>query len=324
MNVMHINQIDLNLLHIFDVLLDERSVTRAGARLGLSQSAVSHALNRLRHIFADELFQRTAQGMKPTARALEIGPRVHAALAQLQVAVSPPTFDPSTTERRFVLMAGAYACATLAANLVARLMETAPRAQLVIATAADLLEQLDSLRADFGIATPTRAPDRLAHEPLLRESLVWTVNVSHPLAAMAHVTLDDLLATPHVVIADREVAEVGRSGPGDLVLRPGWEDLGAFEAELRSRGLRRSIGVVVPDVFSALAVVRRSQMAALVPRRLALMSAQTGFLAMIEPPYPSPTVDVGLLYLRERLAEPGIHWMRDLVRQVAREVTAAT
>src|ERR1700740_2546411 len=115
---MHINAIDLNLLHIFDVLLDERSVTRAGARLGLSQSAVSHALNRLRHTFADELFRRTARGMTPTPRALEIGPRVHAALTQLQAAVSPSTFDPATTERRFVLVSGAYACAIFVPALV--------------------------------------------------------------------------------------------------------------------------------------------------------------------------------------------------------------
>src|ERR1700751_2917777 len=98
--------LDLNLLRVFDVLLEERSVTRAGARLGLSQSAVSHALNRLRHAFGDELFQRTAQGMTPTQRALEIGPRVHAALTQLQAAVSPPAFDAATTDRRFVLAAG--------------------------------------------------------------------------------------------------------------------------------------------------------------------------------------------------------------------------
>src|ERR1043165_7302553 len=107
MTQLHSPTTDLNLLRLFDVLLEERSVTRAGARLGLSQSAVSHALGRLRHNLGDDLFVRTAAGMIPTARAKEWGPPVRAALAQLQAAITPQGFDPATTDRRFVLVAGA-------------------------------------------------------------------------------------------------------------------------------------------------------------------------------------------------------------------------
>ena len=108
MNGIHFNSLDLNLLRVFDTLMEERSVTRAGERLGLSQSAISHALNRLRYALNDELFVRGPQGMHPTARAAEIGPQVHAALVQLQTAVAPADFDPPTSERRFVLAAGSY------------------------------------------------------------------------------------------------------------------------------------------------------------------------------------------------------------------------
>src|SRR5271154_770338 len=107
MNPMHIASIDLNLLRVFDVLLEERSVTKAGARLGLTQSAVSHALNRLRYHLDDELFQRNAHGMQPTPRALEIGPNLHAALSQVQSALTPADFDPGVSERRFVIVGGA-------------------------------------------------------------------------------------------------------------------------------------------------------------------------------------------------------------------------
>src|SRR5215469_3725673 len=110
--------LDLNLLRVFDVLLEERSVTRAGARLGLTQSAVSHALSRLRYHLDDELFQRDAQGMQPTRRALEIGPAVHTALAQLQSALTPADFDPKTSDHRFSVIGGAYACAVLMPALV--------------------------------------------------------------------------------------------------------------------------------------------------------------------------------------------------------------
>src|SRR6202795_1058663 len=98
MREVHFKTIDLNLLRVFDVLLEERSVTRAGTRLGLTQSAVSHALNRLRYHLDDELFQRNAHGMQPTQRALEIGPSLHAALAQLQGALTPADFNPAESE----------------------------------------------------------------------------------------------------------------------------------------------------------------------------------------------------------------------------------
>lgn len=318
---LHIQTLDLNLLRLFDVLLDERSVTRAGARLGLSQSAVSHALNRLRHSLGDDLFVRTSSGMVPTPRARDLGPPIHAALAQLQAAVTPQSFDPMTTDRRFVLVAGAYACAILIPALAARMAERAPRAELVVTLAAtDLLEQLDSRRADFVLGGATAAPDRLAQETLLHETLTWVVRAENPMPAGA-VTLEDLVSTPHVVIARDHYGfgELG-AGVGSLTLRNSWDDFGAFEAELNDRGLTRRVGVTVPDSYSALAVVRRSDMAALIPRRLAMLSLQTGLLRLIEPPYRSPRVDLSLLYLRERLAEPAMGWMRDQLRDLSAEV----
>lgn len=321
MTDLHIQSLDLNLLRLFDVMLDEGSVTRAGTRLGLSQSAVSHALNRLRHSLGDELFVRTAGGMAPTPRARELGPPIHAALAQLQAAVTPQSFDPTTTDRRFVLIAGAYACAILVPALAARVAERAPHAELVVAPSAnDQLDQLDSRRADFVLGGVAGAPERLVQETLLTESLTWVVRAENPLPAGA-VTLEDLVSTPHVVIGrDRfGFGELG-AGSGALTLRNSLDDFGAFEAELSDRGLTRRVGVTVPDSYSALAVVRRSDMAALIPRRLALMSTQTGLLRLIEPPYRSPRVDLSLLYLRERLAEPAVAWMRDQLRELAAEL----
>lgn len=311
MNDLHIQSLDLNLLRVFDVLLEERSATRAGARLGLSQSAVSHALGRLRYALNDDLFVRDPRGLKPTARSLEIGPQVHAALSQLQAAFAPPSFDPATTGRRFTIVAGAYACAVLVPELVAQMAREAPRAELVIAEAAsDLLEQLDSRRADFVIGSIDSAPERLTHEILLRESLAWIVRAENPLPRGA-ISIADLLSIPHVVISRRSVEGQGVS------MRASWEDLGAFEAALEKKGLKRQVGVTVPDTYSAMGVIRRSDMAALIPRRLAALSTQSGVMRMVEPPYPSPQVDLGMLYLTDRVADPAIAWMRGLLRSVA-------
>src|SRR3954464_8171015 len=97
------SHLDLNLLRIFEALIEERSATRAGARLGLTQSAVSHALNRLRYAVGDPLFVRGPAGMLPTPRATEIAPRIRAGLAQLQAALTPAGFTPAEADRRFVI-----------------------------------------------------------------------------------------------------------------------------------------------------------------------------------------------------------------------------
>ncbi len=317
MNEMHLASLDLNLLRVFDVLLEERSVTRAGARLGLTQSAVSHALSRLRYQLDDELFQRDAQGMQPTRRALEIGPSLHAALAQLQAALTPADFEPQASDHRFHIVAGAYACAVLAPALIAELQRQAPNVALEIAERPpDLVEQLDAGQIDFVLLGVDSAPERFARERLITEALAWVVRGGHPLCA-APATLERLVSVPHVVVQGRREPQ-GR--PTAISLRSSWEDLGAFESELAKRGLRRRVGVVAPDTFSAMTIVARTDMAALIPRRLALMSAQSGRLALIEPPYETPPVDLTLLYRKDRLAEPPIAWMRTLLAKVAASV----
>lgn len=317
MNAIH--NTDLNLLRVFDVLLEERSVTRTGARLGLSQSAVSHALNRLRFMLNDELFVRGPAGMQPTPRAVEMGPQVHAALNQLQAALAPADFDPATSERRFSVVTGAYASAILAPPIAGRLSEIAPLSELMIAELSlDVLERLDARRADFLVGSVLAAPERFARETIMTETLVWVVRAGHPLFQSRSIDMETLVSTPHIVIARNLpglIEEGGERRP--FVSRASWEDAGAFEAALASRGLTRRVGVSVPDTYTALAVAASTDMATLIPRRLALLSARGGRVRMIDPPYDSPTVDISLLYLRERLAEVAISWMHDLIRAVA-------
>jgi DNA-binding transcriptional LysR family regulator len=311
--------IDLNLLRILDVLLEERSVTRTGIRLGLTQSAVSHALNRLRYLLNDELFVRGPSGMQPTPRAVDMGPQIHAALSQLQAALAPSDFVPATSERRFVVVAGAYPCAVLVPPVVNRLAQAAPLSELIIAElASDVAERIDARRVDFTIGGVLKAPERFARETILTEELTWAVRAGHPLSERNHVDLQALVSVPHVVISRRlpGVVDDGEAR-SPVVNRASWEDNGAFEAALAANGLTRRVGVTVPDTYSALAVASRSDMATLIPRRLALLSAQSGRLALIEPPYESPAVDITLLFLKERLADPAIAWMRDVIRAAA-------
>jgi DNA-binding transcriptional LysR family regulator len=311
--------LDLNLLRVLDVLLEERSVTRTGSRLGLTQSAVSHALNRLRFVLNDELFTRGPTGMQPTQRAVDMGPQVHAALNQLQAALSPADFDPATSERRFSVVAGPYASAILVPPVVNRLAVAAPHVDLaIVELAPDVLDRIDARRIDFMVGGVLAAPERFARETILTEALAWVVRTDHPLMERNQIDLEALVSVPHVAIAKSlpGLADDG-SERRAFVSRASWEDSGALAAALAASGLSRRVGVTVPDTYSALVIASRSDMAALIPRRLALMSAQSGKVKLIDPPYESPNVDLTLLFLKERLAEPAIAWMRDVIRAAA-------
>src|SRR5439155_22410256 len=99
----------------------ERRPARPGARLALTQSAISHALNRLRYVLKDELFLRGPDGMQPTERAAEIAPRLRQGLLQLQLALAPSEFVPESTDRRFTVTCTEYGGAVLMPALIARL-----------------------------------------------------------------------------------------------------------------------------------------------------------------------------------------------------------
>ena len=226
--------LDLNLLRVFDVMLEERSVTRAGTRLGLTQSAVSHALNRLRYALSDELFVRGPSGMQPTPRALEMGPQVHAALIQLQAAVAPADFAPASSERRFSVVAGTYTCAVLTPPLVSRLSAQAPLAELVMAQyTPDIIDSMDSHRLDFFVAGVLTAPPRFAREVVLTDSLVWVVRADHTMARAPKVDLAGLAAAPHVAIVPNlpGAADDGMGRRG-LITRASWEDAGTLDRPL--------------------------------------------------------------------------------------------
>ena len=122
--------IDLNLLVVFDAIVQEGNVTRAGQRLGLSQPAMSHALARLRHTLKDELFVRSPKGMVPTPRAEQLALPVRAALEGLQHSLEPSQFDPSTATRTFRVAVDNYAAVVLVGPIAARTTKTAPKVTL--------------------------------------------------------------------------------------------------------------------------------------------------------------------------------------------------
>src|SRR6202521_1656307 len=137
---------DLNLLIVFDAVMQGRSVTRAGSRIGLSQPAMSHALNRLRHMLKDDLFVRTPEGMVPTPRAEILAQPLRNALSEMQLALEPAAFDPASSDRRFVLTLNNYAAVVIASPLVAAVSAAAPAVRLDIRPSGtiDIMDLLHS------------------------------------------------------------------------------------------------------------------------------------------------------------------------------------
>src|SRR5690349_445431 len=144
---MNFGAFDLNLLIVFDTVMQERSVTRAGNRIGLSQPAMSHALNRLRYVLKDELFVRTPEGMVPTPRAETLVQPLRNALSEMRLALEPTAFEPATSDRRFTLAISNYAAIVLAPPLVVAVSAAAPSVRLDLRPSGtgtlDIVDRLD-------------------------------------------------------------------------------------------------------------------------------------------------------------------------------------
>src|SRR5215472_12082890 len=168
---MDIRAVDLNLLKAFDALMTERAVTRAAARIGLSQPAMSHALSRLRGVFADELFVRAATGMEPTARAREIAPLVTAAIEHIEAALRLGAgFDPATSTAIFTAGMAEYAEIALVGPLARAFARKAPAAtlRLLPATGRGLVEQLERGAIDVAVSYVGNLPAHIDATVLLR------------------------------------------------------------------------------------------------------------------------------------------------------------
>lgn len=323
MNSVHSNDLDLNLLRVLDTLIEERSVTRAGARLGLSQSAISHALNRLRYALEDDLFVRGPAGMQPTPRTVAIAPHLREGLQRLQLALGPAEFVPERTERRFTIVCGEYVGAVLVPGFAARLRKEAPRATLRIwPSNLGVAEAILAGRADLAIGSFRRIPERFGHEPLFRETRVWALSADHPAAAQ-ELTLERLAALSHLIITATGEDE---NAVGGYVVDHGLErlvtrsEVGLLQGALEARGLRREVGLATSHFLAALAVVSQSQMAALLPRRLAAAFADWYRLRLFEPPYPSPPFEIMSLWQRDIGSEPALAWLRSVLREVAAQI----
>ena len=317
MREVHFQTLDLNLLRVFDALAEERSVTRAGERLGLTQSAVSHALNRLRYALEDELFLRGPDGMKPTPRATEIWPELRRGMSLLQHAVAPTEFDPAAAERVFTIAASTYTGEVLLPHLIARVRAEAPQVQIhVRGLDAGMAEALEAGRLDLAIGVFGRVAESFTRETLFQERLVWVVRADHPAVQGEEVSLKALQKLPLAVLTPTdEGAELERSNRL-IERRVLWEELASDQTPL-GHDARSRVRVIVDNAHAVLAIVGTSDVIAVAPRRLAQSRCEALGLKLIDAGGFGPGAAIEAVWRTDQAGHPALAWLRSKLAEAA-------
>jgi len=317
MSILH--KLDLNLIRVFDAVMEERGASRAAARLGLTQSAVSHSLTKLRRILDDELFVRGPGRMHPTPRAEELAQPIKSALRQIEAAFHGPVFEPGSSETRFVIATSDYVIGALMPPVLSKLGRIGPGLRFWLRPFNDLnlVEELDRGTLHLVIGAFGRVPSRLVMEPLFTGPNVWVMRRGHP-AATGTFGVEELAEFPHLDIL---IAGQGAMTAGGTIDQEGLERAYVssnplqLEALMAERGLTRKVGAVVSHILTVPPIIAATDMIAFVPKQLA---EQNPGLEFRDPPYPSPALQISMLSHRTMGAHPSVAWLRqELVRELA-------
>jgi DNA-binding transcriptional LysR family regulator len=298
--------LDLNLVLALDALLAERHVTRAAARLGVSQSAASHALARLRDVLGDPLLVRGPRGaMQPTPRALVLAPLLGRALADVAAALRrPEPFAPATARRTFHLGAGDYAELVLLPELAARLAKTAPGIDLFIRTVPDDIPTAIATGELDAVIAPVRPRDVAGpgtyQRLLFEETFVCAVRSGHP-ATHRRLTLERYCSLDHLLIAPR-----GTYG-------------GFVEDSLAALRKQRRVALAVPHFLIVPHVVASTDLIVTIASRIAATFADTHRLATLRPPAELALegFSMHLIWHERAHADDAQRWLRDQIVAVA-------
>ncbi len=295
--------IDLNLLSVFQEVYRERQISAAARRLGLSQSAVSNALARLRRAFGDELFVRTAAGMQPTPLATQMAEPIGVAMAQVALALNQRSrFDAATSSRRFVLAMTDVGEIYFMPPLIERCRALAPLVEIssVRAGALALKEDMEGGRVDLAIGPFEDISEALYQRQLFRQPYVTMFRKGHPLGKGTP-TLERFLRAGHVLVASNE-------GPYDRI-----------NALLERAGVGPSVRFRVPHFTSVPYIVGSSDLVVTVPQKLAERAQAPFGLEWMVPPVELPPLQTNVFWHRRYNQDPGNQWLRGLLAEVFAE-----
>lgn len=267
---------DLNLLLVFEALLRERNVTRAGARLGLSQPSMSNALTRLRRAWGDPLFVRTPLGMEPTPLAERLAQPVEEGLARLRQGLeNPQIFDPAVARQRYRLVMSDIAQVIVLPILMDHLQRVAPGVGLDLLPLSrdDYAKALEENWVDFAIGNlPFLNGAGFYQQRLFEDDYVAVVRADKALAPPP-LTLQAYCAMPHVAVVN---------SLGDSMV----------EQSLAGLGMRREVVLTVPNFLATAIIASASHMMVTLPRTVVRMQRLESEVTTLELPFPMPRANV--------------------------------
>ncbi len=291
--------IDLNLLVVFDAIMRDRSVTRAGLRLGLSQPAMSHALTRLRHMLKDELFVRSPNGMVPTPRAEELATPIRIALDGLQQSLEPMQFDPSMATATFCIAVDNYAAIVLVAPIAAHVARTAPGVRLDFRPSGTLnvLEQLDRSELHLAMGPSGVQGERFSRKRLLQDQFVVVHRKGHPVAKAREFSTEKLATLPQLEISSAQ-----------------------FGADFVDTSPARSKSAVKPAMrapfLSAAQILATSDLVSVLPLNVAKNMTTSHHLVFRRLSRPPKPIEAAMIWLRRLDNQPAHAWLRAVISRV--------
>lgn len=297
---MNLHGIDLNLLVAFDALMAERNVTRAGARIGRTQPAMSAALARLRALLEDELFVRGPSGLQPTPRALDLAEPLGHALADIQRTLDyTQNFDPQTATTSFKLGLSDHPAFKLLPRLVDALREAAPSMVLRVVDFTprdEAIALLDAGTADLTVGVPANlsAGGRILSQPLFEEDFVCVVRKGHEVAGRT-LDLDTFVSLSHLLVS------------------PEGERFGIVDAALAKLKRTRRLALTLPQMYAAPALIARSDLVATLMSGVVEASGHAAALHIMPPPLDLPRAQFVMSWHRRNDAHPAQRWFRKFV-----------
>lgn len=298
---MHAENLDLNLLAVLDALFREGSVTGAAEVLGLSQSATSHALNRLRVFFGDALFVRAGSRMVPTRKAEGLRHPVDNIMTTVrQQLLAGAGFDPALARRRFTLCVTDMGELVFLPPLLKLLKKDAPHC--TVRTLQVPMERIESALAsgdaDLALGSMRSAPDGLYQQRLFLHPLVTIVSVRHPTIRRT-LSRRQFEAAPHIV-----VSLMGRSDE-------------AYDKVIEDQGIRRQIAVMTPHFLMVpLLMDQHPELIATVPMELTRTFAALGVVRGFAPPVAVPKLELRQHWHPRFHHDPAIVWLRSTMRRL--------
>ena len=279
------------------------NVTRAARQLGLSQSATSHALSRLRDLYGDPLLVRSGRALELTPRAVALLPQLERGLGELQASLSGQEgFEPRRARLPLRIGAADYPQALLSAPLLSLLRAEAPSVALQITSYPDLREQLEAGAIDVAITVKTRPLKIFAEQPLFSDGFVCVLRKGHPALRQGRFNLQRYLALEHLLVAPGGT-------PGNFV-----------DTELSRRNLTRRVALQISSFLVAPQLVAESDMITTGPELLLRQVSAYQPVVLLRAPLQLPRFELALVWHTRRDHDPAHVWMRDVVVRAARAV----